>query len=61
MQKCYIELSRQVKEKLGPLDSYFQKLGDAMVTWIEAWDQLNSPAQQAAANKKNESTPSTKS
>ena len=61
VQKCYIELSRQVKEKLGPLDSYFQKLGDAMVTWIEAWDQLNSPAQQAAANKKNESTPSTKS
>ncbi|XP_052295117.1 probable UDP-arabinopyranose mutase 1 [Citrus sinensis] len=61
VQKCYIELSRQVKEKLGPLDPYFQKLGDAMVTWIEAWDQLNSPAQQAAANKKNESTPSTKS
>lgn len=41
VQKCYIELSKQVKEKLGTIDPYFVKLADAMVTWIEAWDELN--------------------
>jgi reversibly glycosylated polypeptide/UDP-arabinopyranose mutase len=49
VQNCYLELSKMVKEKLGPVDPYFQKLGDAMVTWIEAWDELNPPAQAAAA------------
>ena len=41
VQQCYIELSKQVKESLGKVDPYFQKLADAMVTWIEAWDELN--------------------
>ncbi|KAL6973500.1 putative UDP-arabinopyranose mutase 2 [Sarracenia purpurea var. burkii] len=41
VQKCYIELSKQVKAKLGKVDEYFLKLADAMVTWIEAWDELN--------------------
>ncbi|THU51873.1 hypothetical protein C4D60_Mb06t35650 [Musa balbisiana] len=41
VQKCYIELSKQVREKLGKIDPYFTKLADAMVTWIEAWDELN--------------------
>ncbi|VAH91952.1 unnamed protein product [Triticum turgidum subsp. durum] len=41
VQKCYISLSEQVKEKLGKIDPYFVKLADAMVTWIEAWDELN--------------------
>jgi reversibly glycosylated polypeptide / UDP-arabinopyranose mutase len=41
VQKCYLVLAEQVKEKLGPIDPYFTKLSDAMVTWIEAWDQLN--------------------
>lgn len=41
VQKCYIELSKLVKEKLGPIDPYFTKLSEAMVTWIEAWDELN--------------------
>lgn len=49
VQKCYIELSKMVKEKLGPIDPYFQKLADAMVTWIEAWDELNSAASAAPA------------
>ncbi|KAF9674347.1 hypothetical protein SADUNF_Sadunf10G0117900 [Salix dunnii] len=44
VQQCYIELAKQVKEKLGKIDPYFIKLADAMVTWIEAWDELNSPA-----------------
>ena len=35
VQQCYIYLSGQVKEKLGKIDPYFVKLGDAMVTWIE--------------------------
>lgn len=48
VQNCYLVLSKMVKEKLGPVDPYFQKLGDAMVTWIEAWDELNPPAQATA-------------
>lgn len=40
-QKCYIELSKKVKAKLGLVDDYFNKLADAMVTWIEVWDELN--------------------
>ena len=42
VQQCYIELSKQVKEKLSKVDPYFDKLADAMVTWITAWDELNS-------------------
>lgn len=41
VQKCYLELAKQVKAKLGKVDEYFNKLADAMVTWIEAWDELN--------------------
>ncbi|KAJ7971112.1 Alpha-1,4-glucan-protein synthase [UDP-forming] protein [Quillaja saponaria] len=52
VQKCYIELSKQVKEKLGKVDPYFDKLADAMVTWIEAWDQLNPGASAKLANGK---------
>ena len=52
VQQCYIELSKMVKEKLSSLDPYFDKLADAMVTWIEAWDELNPPA-TAWANGKN--------
>ncbi|KAG1368669.1 UDP-arabinopyranose mutase 1 [Cocos nucifera] len=51
VQKCYIELSKQVREKLGKIDPYFNKLADAMVTWIEAWDELNHSG--AAAEKPN--------
>lgn len=43
VQACYKELSKQVKDKLGKIDPYFTKLGDAMVTWIDAWDELNPP------------------
>ncbi|XP_023526126.1 probable UDP-arabinopyranose mutase 2 [Cucurbita pepo subsp. pepo] len=41
VQKCYFELAKQVKDKLSKVDPYFDKLADAMVTWIEAWDDLN--------------------
>ncbi|CAL0317344.1 unnamed protein product [Lupinus luteus] len=51
VQKCYIELSKQVKEKLSKIDPYFDKLADAMVTWIEAWDELN-PQGASQANAK---------
>ncbi|MCD9640743.1 putative UDP-arabinopyranose mutase 1 [Datura stramonium] len=44
VQKCYLELSKQVKAKLGKVDDYFNKLADAMITWIEAWDELNPSA-----------------
>nr|GMD39004.1 alpha-1,4-glucan-protein synthase [UDP-forming] 2-like [Ipomoea batatas] len=47
VQSCYLEISKQVKAKLGKVDEYFIKLADAMVTWIEAWDELN-PSGDAA-------------
>ena len=50
VQQCYLELSKLVKEKLSPIDPYFDKLADAMVTWIEAWDELN-PATKAWAHR----------
>ncbi|CAN6809942.1 unnamed protein product [Brassica oleracea] len=43
VQQCYMELAKLVKEKLGKVDPYFTKLADGMNTWIEAWDELNSP------------------
>ncbi|PON95744.1 Reversibly glycosylated polypeptide family, partial [Trema orientale] len=49
VQQCYLDLANKVKEKLGPLDPYFQKLADAMVTWIEAWEELNPPPQAPAS------------
>lgn len=49
VQQCYLELSKQVKAKLANLDPYFTKLADAMVTWIEAWDELNPSAAAATA------------
>lgn len=48
VQKCYIELSRLVKENLGTIDPYFLKLSEAMVTWIEAWDELNPPTKHSS-------------
>ncbi|OAY69242.1 UDP-arabinopyranose mutase 3 [Ananas comosus] len=47
VQKCYTELAKQVREKLGKVDDYFNKLADAMVTWIEAWDELNASRKSA--------------
>lgn len=49
VQQCYIELSKQVKAKLGKVDDYFNKLADAMVTWIEAWDELNQSGAKPSA------------
>ncbi|KAL1218490.1 UDP-arabinopyranose mutase 3 [Cardamine amara subsp. amara] len=43
VQQCYLELAKQVKDTLGQVDPYFIKLADGMVTWIEAWDDLNTP------------------
>ncbi|KAK1384201.1 UDP-arabinopyranose mutase [Heracleum sosnowskyi] len=51
VQQCYLELSKEVKAKLGNVDDYFIKLADAMVTWIEAWDELNPSGAAAAAAK----------
>lgn len=39
VQKCYFELSKQVRDKLSKTDPFFTKLSDAM----EAWDDLNPP------------------
>eukprot|EP00270_Netrium_digitus_P007954 TRINITY_DN233_c0_g1_i3.p1 TRINITY_DN233_c0_g1~~TRINITY_DN233_c0_g1_i3.p1 ORF type:complete len:363 (+),score=37.43 TRINITY_DN233_c0_g1_i3:72-1160(+) len=46
--QCYLELAKQVKEKLTPLDPYFTKLSDAMVTWIDLWKEFN--PKEALAN-----------
>ena len=48
VQQCYLELSKQVKAKLEKVDPYFVKLADAMITWIEAWDELNPSAGDSA-------------
>ncbi|XVE91643.1 hypothetical protein REPUB_Repub01dG0027600 [Reevesia pubescens] len=48
VQQCYIALADQVKTKLGEVDPYFIKLADAMVTWIQAWDEVNSPGGKPA-------------
>ncbi|KAG8383024.1 hypothetical protein BUALT_Bualt05G0141100 [Buddleja alternifolia] len=48
VQECYTELAKLVKGKLSSIDPYFTKLADAMVTWIEAWDELN-PSGDASA------------
>lgn len=38
----------QVKAKLGPIDPYFEKLGDAMVAWIDCWLKLNPNAEKGS-------------
>ncbi|XP_010421937.1 PREDICTED: UDP-arabinopyranose mutase 3 [Camelina sativa] len=43
VQQCYLELAKQVKEKLGKVDPYFIKLADGMITWTEGWEELNTP------------------
>jgi reversibly glycosylated polypeptide/UDP-arabinopyranose mutase len=42
VEQCYLELSKLVREGLNGVDPYFTKLADAMVTWIEAWTEINS-------------------
>ncbi|CAE6233207.1 unnamed protein product [Arabidopsis arenosa] len=51
--KCYMELSKMTKEKLTKVDPYFEKLADAMVTWIEAWEELNPPVKSEASEEVN--------
>ncbi|CAI5525855.1 unnamed protein product [Closterium sp. Naga37s-1] len=50
VEQCYLELAKQVKDKLSSLDPYFTKLADAMVTWIEAWTELNAKAPASSAS-----------
>ncbi|KAL0461562.1 UNVERIFIED_CONTAM: putative UDP-arabinopyranose mutase 1 [Sesamum latifolium] len=52
VQKCYLELSKQVEDKLGKVDPYFVKLADAMETWIQAWDALNPPNSNSKSKSK---------
>ncbi|CAE5966589.1 unnamed protein product [Arabidopsis arenosa] len=56
VQQCYLELAKLVKEKLGKVDPYFITLATGMVTWIEAWEELNSEegTEAKAPNGKNE-------
>ncbi|KAH1031451.1 hypothetical protein J1N35_043625 [Gossypium stocksii] len=48
VEKYYLALAGEVKSKLGEVDPYFIKLADAMVTWIEAWNMVNSPGEKPA-------------
>ncbi|KAA3488025.1 UDP-arabinopyranose mutase 1-like [Gossypium australe] len=48
VEKCYLALAGEVKSKLGEVDPYFIKLADAMVTWLEAWNMINSPGEKPA-------------
>lgn len=47
VEQCYLELAKAVRDKLSSIDPYFTKLADAMVTWIEAWGELNSADSKA--------------
>ena len=38
---CYLALADRVRAELTAVDPYFGRLADAMVTWIEAWRELN--------------------
>jgi reversibly glycosylated polypeptide/UDP-arabinopyranose mutase len=38
---CYRELSEKVRTELTALDPYFDRLADAMVVWLECWEELN--------------------
>ena len=49
-QKCYIELSKLVKDKLNKLDPFFNMLADSMVTWIEFWEEFNPSGENSATN-----------
>ncbi|KAK9995347.1 hypothetical protein SO802_020033 [Lithocarpus litseifolius] len=65
VQECYVELSKLVKVNLGYVDHYFQQLGDAMLTRIEAWEELNPPKEASSAAepkslKKEEPSPKSK-
>lgn len=57
VEELYLELAEKVKAGLGPVDPYFTKLADAMVTWIEAWRQLNGPESETE-NGQAKTTPS---
>ncbi|KAK7861595.1 putative udp-arabinopyranose mutase 1 [Quercus suber] len=49
-QKCYIELSKLVKDKLSKLNPFFNMLANAMVTWIEVWEEFNPSGENSTAN-----------
>ncbi|GJP79415.1 hypothetical protein CLOP_g9649 [Closterium sp. NIES-67] len=42
VEACYLDIAKQVKEKLGKADSSLNKLAEAMATWIDAWKTINS-------------------
>lgn len=41
VEDLYLELSEKVRKGLGHLDPYFIKLADGMITWVQAWRQIN--------------------
>ena len=61
--KCYVELAKLIKEKLNHIDPYIVRLADAMITWIDAWEDFNPPAEAvpAVANAKKDTVPPKKS
>lgn len=38
---CYVALAHLVRKKLSAVDPYFTRLADAMLTWTQAWRELN--------------------
>ncbi|KAM0860067.1 hypothetical protein ACQ4PT_046785 [Festuca glaucescens] len=50
VQKCYLELTKLMRAKLGYMDGHFLKLADAMVTCIEAWDAQPTKGERKTAN-----------
>jgi reversibly glycosylated polypeptide/UDP-arabinopyranose mutase len=38
--ECYIELAGQMQDGLGALDPYFVRLAEAMIVWVELWEEI---------------------
>ena len=47
VQGCYVELADQVERRLAAVDPYFVRLGQAMRTWLELWEEFAGTASPA--------------
>lgn len=41
-EDCLVEISKQIKEKLGPSNDVFGQAADAMIQWVNLWRKVGS-------------------
>ena len=56
VEECYLELSCQVKQRLGPLDPYFVRLARAMENWVALWREFAGSTRRAPPSSARERT-----